>query len=389
MATRQDIRALMNELEADHVRAALKRIDEGEKGGFAESTKFDVLFSGKRYAPKRTIGLALEALSGQKFTPYDFKGGELSACFRTLSRLHFDVVDKAGKPIELPPTRKSSKYAKETYQLALDAVHALGERASVQEVQSYLSKSVPGFEPTNVGPDLNMLSVNSFHRANWSVNQSPRRSDEGSPYDALFKEKHSDGSVSYVLYDPNQHGIWELAPLKDSSILRPRLAQTAELAQLESVREQVTELGDFDAENESDGRHRMLAAIVRRQGQAKFRSDLLVAYGNRCSVTGFDAVDAMEAAHIRGYLGTWTNVVVNGLLLRADIHTLFDLGLLSIDPTTMKVRIAPALHKSEYGVLDGSPFRLPADKRHWPDKEALRKHFEASLVQSSVDADAA
>jgi hypothetical protein len=385
MATQHDVRTLMNELQADHVRAALKQIDEGEQGGFAESTKYDVLFNGKRYAPKRAIGLALEALSGQKFTPYDFKGGELSACFRTLGRLRFDVVDKAGNPIELPPTRKSSKYAKETYQLSLDAVHALGGRASVQEVQSYLSKSVPGFEPTNVGPDLNMLSVNSFHRANWSVNQSQRRSDEGSPYDALFKEKHADGSVSYVLYDPNQHGVWELAALKDSSILRPRLAQTAELAQIEAVREQVDQLGDFDAENETDCRQRMLVAIVKRQGQGKFRNELLVAYGGRCALTGFDAVDALEAAHIRGHLGTWTNVVVNGLLLRADIHTLFDLGLLSIDPTNMRVAIAPALRGSQYEVLDGSAVRLPADKVHWPNKEALRKHYEGSLARANVD----
>jgi hypothetical protein len=86
---------------------------------------------------------------------------------------------------------------------------------------------VPGFEPTKVGPDLNMLSVNSFHRANWRVNQLPRSSDEGGPYDALFKEKHADGSVTYASYNPSQHGIWKLASIEDSNILRPRLVQTA------------------------------------------------------------------------------------------------------------------------------------------------------------------
>jgi hypothetical protein len=385
MATSQDVRALMNEVQSDHVRAALRRIDDGERGGFAESTRYDVLFEGKRYAPKRVIGLALEALSGEKYTPYDFKGGELSACFRTLSRLNFDVVDKVGKPIELPAPRKSSKYTKETYQLALDAVHALGGSASVQGVQGYLAKLVSGFEPTNVGPDLNMLSVNSFHRANWSVNKSPRRSDEGSPYDALFKEKHADGSVTYALYDPSQHGIWELAPVEGSSILRPRLVQTAELALVDAVRDQLEHLGDFDPENEVDGRRRMLAAIVRRQGQGKFRQQLLAAYGGRCTVTGFDATDALEAAHIRAYLGSWTNVVVNGLLLRADIHTLFDLGLLSIDPRTMRVAIAPTLRNSQYAALDGSEIRLPVDKAHWPNKEALQKHYEGSLARAQVD----
>ena len=57
MATSQDVRALMNDLQSDHVRAALTRIDNGERGGFAESTRYDLLFEGKRYAPKRAIGL--------------------------------------------------------------------------------------------------------------------------------------------------------------------------------------------------------------------------------------------------------------------------------------------------------------------------------------------
>jgi putative restriction endonuclease len=58
-------------------------------------------------------------------------------------------------------------------------------------------------------------------------------------------------------------------------------------------------------------------------------------------------------------------------MIRADIHTLFDLGLLSIDPSSMRIAIAPALRGTQYEALDGSAVRLPADKLHRPNKEAF------------------
>lgn len=84
----------------------------------------------------------------------------------------------------------------------------------------------------------------------------------------------------------------------------------------------------FDASSIVDARERVLGQIVRRRGQQEFREKLLVAYEGRCAITGCDAIEALEAAHIVPYLGTETNHVQNGLLLRADIHTLFDLGCL-------------------------------------------------------------
>ncbi len=48
------------------------------------------------------------------------------------------------------------------------------------------------------------------------------------------------------------------------------------------------------------------------------------AYGGRCAVTNCDIEDVLEAAHISPYNGPSTDQVYNGLLLRTDIHTLFD-----------------------------------------------------------------
>lgn len=111
--------------------------------------------------------------------------------------------------------------------------------------------------------------------------------------------------------------------------------------------------------NEVEARDRVFAEIVRRRGQGAFRESLLVAYGRRCAVTGCDVEAALEAAHIRPYNGPDTNDVRNGLLLRADIHTLFDLNLIAVDPKTRKIRIAPALAGSAYADLARSALRAP------------------------------
>lgn len=97
----------------------------------------------------------------------------------------------------------------------------------------------------------------------------------------------------------------------------------------------VPEEDKFNPHNVQDARRWINASIVRRQGQGKFRADVLTAYGNRCAISTCDIPEALEAAHIFGYLGTETNVVTNGLLLRSDLHTLYDLGMIAIDPTSM------------------------------------------------------
>ncbi len=60
----------------------------------------------------------------------------------------------------------------------------------------------------------------------------------------------------------------------------------------------------------------------------------MVRYEHRCVVTGCTVIAVLEAAHIRPYRRPEDNDVKNGLLLRADIHTLFDLNLLGIEPGT-------------------------------------------------------
>ena len=76
-----------------------------------------------------------------------------------------------------------------------------------------------------------------------------------------------------------------------------------------------------------DARQRILSSIALRQGQTKFRNTLLLTYQRRCAVSACNAEPVLEAAHIVPFRGQATHHVQNGLLLRSDIHTLFDRGL--------------------------------------------------------------
>lgn len=130
----------------------------------------------------------------------------------------------------------------------------------------------------------------------------------------------------------------------------------------------------FDPANIDDARQRISRTIAQRRGQRAFRDALLAAYEGRCAISGCSVVDVLEAAHIHPYRGPETNKVVNGLLLRADLHTLFDCGLLAIDPASMTVLVAPSLRQSDYGAFHGRKLLIPQQQAHRPSRDALAMH---------------
>ncbi|KMS52935.1 hypothetical protein V474_24080 [Novosphingobium barchaimii LL02] len=87
----------------------------------------------------------------------------------------------------------------------------------------------------------------------------------------------------------------------------------------------------FDPKDKTDARKKIERLVAVRQGQSRFRDDLLQAYGGRCAITGCTIEEILQAAHIMPARDGQTNHVQNGLLLRADIHTRFDLDILRID----------------------------------------------------------
>ncbi len=132
--------------------------------------------------------------------------------------------------------------------------------------------------------------------------------------------------------------------------------------------------GSFSPEGAADARRRVLASVVQRQGQPQFRRSLLEAYGNRCAITGCTEESVLEAAHIIPYRGLWTNHPQNGLLLRTDLHTLFDLGLVCVATETMTLMVSRKLLDGTYTALAGLPVSLPARVEVRPNRQALDQH---------------
>lgn len=151
-------------------------------------------------------------------------------------------------------------------------------------------------------------------------------------------------------------------------------AATARL--LNSVEQQLVSKDAFDPSNVKDARTRTMAAIVRRRGQPAFRQALITAYNGRCAITECDVVDVLEAAHITPYKGDETNCVGNGLLLRADVHTLFDLRLIAIDESTMRVLVSTELDGTYFEAFRGKEIIIPDDPDLRPIQAALKRHRE-------------
>jgi hypothetical protein len=140
-----------------------------------------------------------------------------------------------------------------------------------------------------------------------------------------------------------------------------------------SERDQRT-LQTFRTGSSKEARAHVVDGILRRRGHPEFRKRLLGAYDFKCAITGCDSPDALEAAYIVPYRGRMTNDPTNGLLLRGDVHTLFDLGKIAVDTRTMTVIVAEDLLGTNYRILAGRPLRYPQEETQRPSKDSLDLH---------------
>jgi len=120
--------------------------------------------------------------------------------------------------------------------------------------------------------------------------------------------------------------------------------------------------------SDEDLRETVNRQIRARRGQAQFRQKLRRRHGDICQVTGCKLVSLLEAAHIAPYRGARDNHVDNGLLLRSDIHTLFDLDLLGVEPESLTIRLHPSVAYDGYEALAGARLRCRSGR---PSKAAL------------------
>jgi len=163
--------------------------------------------------------------------------------------------------------------------------------------------------------------------------------------------------------------------LEDLETTKPKSGASLEQSASTSSVSGKSDSQELDFAKIEDEREKQLAEVTKRQGQPEFRRSLLEAYGNKCALTDCDAVSALEAAHIIPYMGTSTNHITNGILLRADIHILFDLHMLTIDPVNHEILLSPKLENSSYAYLKGVEASLPDKPALQPDANALQYHY--------------
>lgn len=96
---------------------------------------------------------------------------------------------------------------------------------------------------------------------------------------------------------------------------------------------------EIEAETTAN-RQRALAKIWLRPNQAKFRKAVFDLYGARCIISGCETLEVLEAAHILPVSEDGGDQGWNGIPLRADLHRLFDAGLLKLKPKTLKLKVS-------------------------------------------------
>ena len=122
--------------------------------------------------------------------------------------------------------------------------------------------------------------------------------------------------------------------------------------------------------------------VLPRLGQGAFRVLVTDAYGKRCVFTGERTLPVLEAAHIKPYVSGGKHELANGLLLRSDLHKLFDLGYLTVDPATRQIVVSRRIKEEfengrNYYALHGTVLQRPNDPEASPSIANLTFHSES------------
>ncbi len=128
--------------------------------------------------------------------------------------------------------------------------------------------------------------------------------------------------------------------------------------------------------------------VPQRLGQRAFQGVVLDAYNYRCAVTGDKIRPVLQAAHIRPLPQGGEHRLDNGLLLRSDVHTLFDRGYLAVD-RLHRLRVSPRL-RTEFGngeefyarAASKEPITVPSRRIDRPSKEFLEWHMDEVFLAS-------
>jgi hypothetical protein len=219
------------------------------------------------------------------------------------------------------------------------------------------------------------------------------RDGAGQPY------RLDDGSIGRAVQQGaiNQPGAESDGRVRALSINGTYWEQQEAIGRLKILRKQNCELDslardifdEFDPTAISDKsiRRAVSAAREARLGQPDFRRRLIQAYEGRCAVTGCCTQQALEAAHIipHSLVGDRGMDPRNGLLLRADVHSLFDGGLIDfrMEGEQLRMSITPTLKGSEYEELARQPVRMPENPTLRPSPRCIERRWEALRAEAT------
>lgn len=219
--------------------------------------------------------------------------------------------------------------------------------ALVQRVRKYSARNADAIDPV-IGCNV-LAEPFFFERADWI------------PVPESFARNIVQGKT-YDTEQPEGRALWDA--VHRAIHLRARVADpSTEAADIESQR--------FGSEYLARG----------RLGQGAFRVLVTDAYQRRCAVTGEKTLPVLEAAHIKPYAAQGPHRVANGLLLRSDLHKLFDKGYVTVTPE-LRLEVSARLKEDwsngrEYYAHHGRRLEhLPVDPANLPGRDFLAWHNE-------------
>lgn len=163
---------------------------------------------------------------------------------------------------------------------------------------------------------------------------------------------------SYDTAEPDGYRIWQ--------DVQARLAQASPVLD-ESV-------------SVAERRYGKAQIVLPRLGQGSFRTVVADAYGRECAMSSSHVLHVLDSAHIKPYGVSGTHSPTNGILLRKDIHTLFDLGYITVTPD-YRVEVSKRMKEEfdngkEYYGMHGQGINLPSVEQFRPSEEMLTWHNE-------------
>ncbi|MBV7256117.1 HNH endonuclease [Pacificimonas sp. WHA3] len=255
----------------------------------------------------------------------------------------------------------------------LDQSIAISQFSKLESGRNLSRTFVPRGPTIVSAPELNMATVLSI-----ALFQAALSEAETMTLAELRKASGAGKSRSYFVRNGTYlyplKAIARLAYLRGGLVWdKPQSAALARQFRNDFEIEHITE----SAEQVRLERQRETIERMARPNQVKFRKELLDLYGGSCAITGCSALDAIDAAHIICVGDDGDDNVANGIILRADLHRLFDRNLMAIDPASMEVRFASSC-RAHYSDIDSTKVELP-DRGPQPEQfEERWTNFEGN-----------